>query len=223
MQDTFFNWATLQGSETGRFTFPFNKLLAPIKGAAGARDFHGINYYTRDLVRFDPTRPTELFGRRFARPGAVRNDPGLRNNFGEIYPMGLLRVLKSVYRRTHGNKPLYITENGFSDMLDDRRPRAILEHLAIVHQAISEGVPVRGYLHWTLVDNFEWTEGWGVRFGLIELDQRTQRRTPRISASMFGEICRANAITETIVARYAPEAMESIFGVAQQDASRLFV
>jgi beta-glucosidase len=223
LQDTLFNWATLQGSETGRFTFPFNVLLAPIKGAAGARDFHGINYYTRDLVHFDPTRPAEMFGRRFARPGVVRNDPGLSNNFGEIYPMGLLRVLRSVYHRTHGNKPLYITENGFSDILDDRRPRAILEHLAVVHQAISEGVPVRGYLHWTLVDNFEWTEGWGVRFGLIELDQRTQERTPRISASMFGEICRANAITETIVARYAPEAMESIFGVAQQDSSRLFV
>lgn len=76
---------------------------------------------------------------------------------------------------------------------------------------------MRGYLHWTLVDNFEWIDGWGVRFGLIELDPQTQERTPRISASMFGEICRANAITETIVARYAPEALESIFGVTQQN------
>jgi len=223
LQDTFFNWATLQAGETGKFIFPFNLLLAPIKRATGTRDFHGINYYTRDMVRFDLTRPAEMFGRRFALPGAVRNDPGLANNFGEIYPMGLYRLLKSVYRKTRGNKPLYITENGFSDTLDDRRPRAILEHLAMVHRAIREGIPVRGYLHWTLVDNFEWAEGWGVRFGLIELDPRTQERTPRISASMFGEICRANAITETIVARYAPDALESIFGVAQQDVSRLSV
>src|SRR6266700_3930938 len=78
-------------------------------------------------------------------------------------------VLKLVYQRTRGNKPLYITENGFSDALDNRRPQAILEHLAMIHRAISEGIPVRGYLHWSLVDNFEWAEGWGVRFGLIEL------------------------------------------------------
>jgi beta-glucosidase len=81
-----------------------------------------------------------------------------------------------------------------------------------VHRAIQEGIPVRGYLHWTLVDNFEWAEGWSVRFGLIELDLRTQERTPRVSASLFGEISRANAITEEMVERYAPEAMETIFG-----------
>ena len=126
--------------------------------------------------------------------------------------MGIYRVLQAVYRRTRGNKPLYITENGFSDAADNRRPRAILEHLAMVHRAIGEGIPVRGYLHWSLVDNFEWNDGWGVRFGMIEVDPRTQRRTPRPSASMFGEICRANAITEEIVERYAPEAADAIFG-----------
>jgi beta-glucosidase len=144
----------------------------------------------------------------------MRNDPGKGIDFGEIYPYGLYRVLKSVYRNTRGNKPLYITENGFTDAVDDRRPRAILEHLAMVHRAISEGIPVKGYLHWSLVDNFEWAEGWGVRFGLIELDPQTQERTPRSSASLFGEICRANAITEEIVERYAPGAMDFIFGPA---------
>jgi len=64
-----------------------------------------------------------------------------------------------------------------------------------------------------LVDNLEWNEGWSVRFGLIELDQRTMQRIPRASASMFGEICRANAITEAIVERYAPEAAETVFGI----------
>src|SRR5947209_290491 len=212
MQDTFFNWTVLQAAEAGRFMFPLNTLLTPIAYGAAARDYHGVNYYTREMVRFDPTLPTEFFGRRFVRPGAVRNDPGLDNNFGEIYPLGIYRVLQAVYRRTRGNKPLYITENGFSDAADNRRPRAILEHLAMVHRAISEGIPVRGYLHWSLVDNFEWNDGWGVRFGLIEVDPRTQRRIPRPSASMFGEICRANAITEEIVERYAPEAADAIFG-----------
>jgi beta-glucosidase len=213
IQDTFFNWAALQAAETGRFPFPFKWLLAPIAHASGARDYHGINYYTRDMVRFDPTIPAELFGRRFTRPGSILNYPGKENFFGEIYPEGLYRVLKAVYQRTRGNKPLYVTENGFSDALDDRRPRAILEHLAMIHRAISEGIPVRGYLHWSLVDNFEWNEGWGVRFGLIEVDPASQRRIPRRSASMFGEICRANGITESIVERYAPEAADVVFGI----------
>ena len=212
LQDTFFNWAVLQASETGKFPFPLNMLLAPVVRAEAARDYHGVNYYTREMVRFDPTLPAELFGRRFVRPGAICNDPGLDNNFGEIYPKGIYRILRMVYRRTRGNKPLYITENGFSDAADTRRPRAILEHLAMVHRAISEGIPVRGYLHWSLVDNFEWNDGWGVRFGLIEVDPQTQRRIPRPSASMYGEICRANAITESLVDRYAPEVADVIFG-----------
>ncbi len=212
LQETLFNWAPLQAGETGRFLFPTSPLLAHIPKAAGARDYHGINYYTRDMVRFDPQSATEIFGKRFVRPRSVRNDPGLDHSFGEIYPEGIYRVLKEVYRRTRGNKPLYITENGFSDTLDDRRPRAILEHLVMVQQAIRIGIPVRGYFHWTLVDNFEWNNGWYVRFGLIGLDPLTQMRNPRRSASMFGEICRANAITESIVERYVPELLETIFG-----------
>jgi beta-glucosidase len=212
IQESFFNWAPLQAAETGRFTFPLNLILAPIARAAAARDYHGVNYYTREMVRFDPSLPSELFGRRFVRPGAARNDPGLDNSFGEIYPPGIYRVLKAIYRRTRGNKPFYITENGFCDARDDRRPGAILEHLAMLHRALSEGIPVRGYLHWSLVDNFEWNDGWTARFGLIEVNKRTQKRIPRRSASMFGEICRANAITEAIVERYAPEAMDNIFG-----------
>jgi len=221
LQDTYFNWAALHAAETGRFTLPFNMLLAPITRASGARDYHGINYYTREMVRFDPTVPAELFGRRFTRRGAILNDPGKENFFGEIYPAGLYRVLKAVYRRTRGNKPLYVTENGFSDTVDDRRPRAILEHLAMVHRAIDEGIPVRGYLHWSLVDNFEWNEGWGVRFGLIEVVPYIQQRVPRPSASMFGEICRANGITESIVERYAPGAEDAIFGATDTAQRRI--
>ena len=223
LQDTFFNWAVLQGVETGHFPFPLNALLSPVPQAAGARDYHGINYYTRDMVRFDPMMPTELFGRRFVRPGARRNDPGLDNSFGEIYAEGLYRVLRTVYRRTRGNKPLYITENGFSDALDDRRQRAILEHIAMLHRAIREGIPVRGNKYWSLVDNFEWNHGWQVRFGLNEIDPIAQRRFPRRSASLYGEICRANAITEDIVERYAPEAMEFIFGKAEEKQRTLAV
>ncbi len=222
IQESFFNWAALQAAETGQFSFPLNLVLSSIARAAGARDYHGVNYYTREMVRFDPSLPTELFGQRFARPGAPRNDPGLDDSFGEIYPPGIYRVLRTIYRRTRGNKPLYVTENGFCDALDDRRPAAILEHLAMLHHAIDEGIPVRGYLYWSLVDNFEWNDGWTARFGLVEVNQRTQKRLPRPSASMFGEISRANAITEAIVERYAPEAMDSIFGANAIGQRRVF-
>lgn len=221
LHTTLFNWAPLEVVETGRFPFPANVLLAPIAHATGARDYHGVNYYTRELVRFDHTAPSELFGRRFVRPGAIQNDPGLDNSFGEIYARGIYRMLKAIYRRTRGNKPFYIMENGFNDMADDRRPRAILEHLAMVHHAMREGIPVRGYFYWTLVDNFEWNNGWGVRFGLIEIDPLTQKRIPRRSASLFGEICRANAITESIVERYAPEAADFIFGMSDKAQSQV--
>ncbi|QBD82397.1 glycoside hydrolase family 1 protein [Ktedonosporobacter rubrisoli] len=223
LHNTFFNWGILQAAESGSFPFPANLFLGPLSKAAGARDYHGVNYYTREMVRFDPGMPSEMFGHRFLRPGAAHNDPGIDDSFGEIYPEGLYQVLKNVYRRARGNKPIFITENGFSDVLDDRRPRAILEHLVMVHQAIQEGIPVGGYFHWTLVDNFEWNNGWYVRFGLIEMDPRTQVRTPRRSASMFGEICRANAITEEIVERYAPEAAEAIFGAAGGTPRQLIV
>ena len=76
------------------------------------------------------------------------------------------------------------------------------------------GIDLRGYFLWSLLDNFEWTDGWRVRFGLIEMDPLTQERIPRRSASMFGEICRANAITEDIVERYAPDVMDVVFGAA---------
>lgn len=223
LQEAMFNWAALNAAEGGQFAFPLGLALPPISRAAGARDYHGVNYYTREMVRFDPSLPSEFFGRRFVRPDAARSDPGLDNSFGEIYPLGMYRVLKEVYRRTRGNKPLYVTENGFSDAQDNRRPRAILEHLAMIHRAIREGIPVRGYFHWSLVDNFEWNNGWMARFGLIEVDPFTQQRMPRPSASMFGELCRANAITEAIVERYAPEAMDTIFGSNAQEQRRVFV
>lgn len=212
VQEENFNWRALKAAEDGNFSFPMQLVMEPLKKVAGARDYHGINYYTRAKVRFGVMQFGDLFTGRFDRLGALINDPGLKGTYGgKSYPPGLYRVLREVYRNTRGNKPLYITENGFNDAQDEVRPRAILEHVAQMHRAIQEGIPVRGYLHWTLTDNFEWNAGWRARFGLIELDQQSQKRTPRVSASLFGEICRANAITEEIVERYAPDAVDTIF------------
>jgi len=111
-------------------------------------------------------------------------------------------------------KPIYVTENGLPDADDAQRPRFLLTHLAEMHRAMAQGADVRGYYHWTLVDNFEWSEGWGLRFGLVALDPETQARTPRRSAELFSRIARQNAITPEMVQAFAPEAGEQVWGAA---------
>jgi beta-glucosidase len=100
--------------------------------------------------------------------------------------------------------PIYITENGLPDHDDDQRPRWLLAHLGAVHRALREGSDVRGYYHWTFTDNYEWSEGWGLRFGLVDLDPATQVRTVRPSGYMMAEIAAANGISRELVGRYAP-------------------
>jgi len=87
-----------------------------------------------------------------------------------------------------------VTETGLPDEDDNQRPRFLLNHLESVYRAIQEGIDVRGVFIWSLVDNFEWAEGWGLRFGLYALDERTGERRMRPSAALYAIIARANAI-----------------------------
>lgn len=184
--DHIINWMYLDALVTGRLRAPLG-LGAHIPEAAGTMDFLGVNYYTRSCVAFDLRRPAQAFVREVRPPGAVFSDGG----YGEIYPDGLLEVLRRV--RGYG-LPIYITENGIPDADDDLRPGFIVEHLQRVRRAVEEGCPVQGYYHWSLVDNFEWADGWSLRFGLYALDPATQVRTPRPSAALYGEICRSNTL-----------------------------
>jgi beta-glucosidase len=155
-------------------------------------DFFGLNYYTRERVAFDPRVAGQLFGRRFTPPDVEQSDVGFEGRtFGEIYPGGLYRALRRVARL---GLPIYITETGLPDADDDQRPRFILSHLAAAHRALQEGVDLRGVFFWTLVDNFEWAEGWGLRFGLYALDRSTQERRLRRSGALYAAFARANAI-----------------------------
>jgi beta-glucosidase len=126
----------------------------------------------------------------------------LDGGYGEFYPQGMFRCLKRLARL---HLPIYVTENGIPDADDDQRPRYILAHLRQIWYALVLCYPVMGYYHWTLVDNFEWAEGWTLRFGLIALDPETQARTPRRSAQLYAEIIEAGAITPQIIETYAPE------------------
>jgi beta-glucosidase len=198
--DYIFNRLTLIALTEGVLAFPL-ALNRRVPDLVDSLDFLGLNYYTRDMVAFDLSRPGDLFGRRFYREGAEMSD----GDYGEVYPEGLYRLLK---RMAAYDKPIYITENGLPDEDDDQRPRFLLTHLAAMHRAIEEGVPVKGHFHWTLVDNFEWAEGWTLRFGLVALDAKTQERTTRGSGQLYGEICQANAITEDMIRRYVPRGLD---------------
>ncbi|HIQ01683.1 MAG TPA: glycoside hydrolase family 1 protein [Anaerolineales bacterium] len=161
-------------------------------------DWVGLNYYTRDVVAFDRRMGHQLFGRNFHPEDAELMDGG----YGELYPEGMERSLRRLARL---RLPIYVTENGIPDSDDDQRPRYLITHLHRVWRVIQGCHPVVGYYHWTLVDNFEWVEGWTLRFGLIEIDPETQARTFRRSAYLYRDIIRANGITPQIIDEYAPE------------------
>jgi beta-glucosidase len=194
--DKVYNQAILTALTKGRWTLPLGFGLA--WKLRHTLDWIGLNYYTRDMVAFDRTQSQKLFGRRQRADGAELLDGG----YGEFYPRGMFLCLQRLARL---GLPIYVTENGIPDNDDDQRPRYLLTHLHQMWHAIQLCYPVMGYYHWTLVDNFEWAEGWSLRFGLIALDPQTQARTPRRSANLYAEIIRANAITSQVIDAYTPE------------------
>ena len=160
-----------------------------LRASAADLDWVGVNYYFRVLVRWD-VLPWRLFG-------APEMGPHQKTEYGwEIYPKGLYRVLKRVGRL---GKPVIVTENGIADADDDQRARYLVAHLRQAHRALAEGVDLRGYIHWSLLDNFEWSEGFTKRFGLAAVDAATQERTLRASAHVYREIAESNAVTRRAV------------------------
>lgn len=152
-----------------------HKFLSAVKNEM---DYIGLDYYFHDrLVWYPPFR---------------RNRNQLTTDMGwEIYSEGIYYVLKYLDKF---KKPILVLENGLADERDQYRADFIRDHLRYIHKAINEGVDVRGYFYWSLLDNFEWAEGWGPKFGLYEVDRKTFARTPRPSVKVYGEICRENGI-----------------------------
>ncbi|HXI95741.1 MAG TPA: glycoside hydrolase family 1 protein [Candidatus Acidoferrum sp.] len=149
-------------------------------------DYVGIAHYHVQHVAFDPRRPQDQFIRRFNVPGAQVSDMGWSAD--PLWMRQVLNELKGL------GKPVYITENGLGTADDERRQRYLVEVLANVRHAIADGVDVRGYFHWTNMDNFEWARGYQVRFGLIDVDRKTLERTVKPSGRLYARIAQANAV-----------------------------
>ena len=189
---------------TGVMRSPIGNIRVP--EAKGTQDYFGLNYYSVDTVAFDLRKPEELFSRSFFREGTDMADAGMNSNT----PEGLFWSIKWAVR-TYPGLPIIITENGVEDATDRIRPRYLAEHVRAMWRAVNFNWPVRGYFHWSLVDNFEWERGWSQRFGLWSIDTETQQRTKRPSADLYAAICKENGLSSAMVEKYCPEVFEKLF------------
>jgi beta-glucosidase len=158
-------------------------------------DFVGVNYYTRSVTRDDPS----ALPVRAARVEQPRH--AYTETSWEVYPEGLTDTLKWVTDR-YGRIPLYVTENGaaFYDppqpidgQVDDPlRVAYYRSHLRAAYTALCQGVDLRGYYAWSLLDNYEWSLGYSKRFGIVHVDYMTQKRTPKASARFYSEVIKTH-------------------------------
>ncbi|WP_436977165.1 glycoside hydrolase family 1 protein [Sphingomonas tagetis] len=147
--------------------------------AAKADDYIGVQNYERAIWGAQ--------GRLPPPDGARRGHLG-----AEVYPASLAGAVRYAHGAT--GKPVLVTEHGVGTDDDATRQWMIPEALGHLHKAMADGVPVKGYCHWSLIDNFEWIFGYGPKFGLHSLDRKTFVRTPKPSARLYGAIARANAV-----------------------------
>ena len=151
-------------------------------------DFIGVNYYSRQLVDI------EKWGIRHLFADVCKNNhhPVPKNALGwDIYPEGLHDLLLKLKKY---RLPVMVTENGICTSEDGMRWEYISSHLRSIHGAMEQGVPVTGYLYWSLLDNFEWDKGFGPRFGLVDMNYATQQRTVRESAVKFSRVCQTGIL-----------------------------
>ncbi len=166
-------------------------------------DFVGLNYYVRTHVRAVPgeastSDPMDALPYRAEVPDGV---PTTAMGW-PVEPDGLSDFLVG-FSAAHPSTPILITENGSAwedrvaadgSVADPDRIAYLESHLAAVHESMATGVDVRGYFAWSLLDNFEWAEGYGKRFGIVHVDYRTQRRTLKASGRRYAEIARQNGL-----------------------------
>jgi len=162
------------------FSLPGTARVSYTNDIKDAFDFVGLNYYTRFFQKFT------LSGDGRSREVTKARPEKLTDMRWEIYPEGLYRCLKFITGYTA--KPIYITENGIADDSDTKRAGFIEDHLNVLNKAVADGMNIRGYFYWSLLDNFEWAWGFERRFGLYHVDYATQKRTLREGSKKYPEM-----------------------------------
>ena len=195
--DQAFIWDVLDAIDTGVLKISNTDYEVSIPGLKGSQDYIGVNYYGRYYVEsniFNPTNPQIHFN-------DISNEAEMVNDLDwAIYPHGFYTILTDTHKRY--GLPIYILENGLADseMNDIRRQKFIVTHLREIWNAINYGgVDIRGYMHWSFIDNFEWAEGFTARFGLVKVDYENDfKRIPRESAKIYSDIIKNNRISSNL-------------------------
>ncbi len=186
-----FNHALPRAFTTGKWQLgllPGVRKSFDLPELVGSLDFLGVNYYSRVFVR-PRLRP---------QPGVDlvyedRDHRGVTDLGWEVYPQGMQETLQEM---AGYGLPMYITENGLDDRSDTRRSAHLYDHLTEVLEARRQGIDVRGYFHWSLMDNYEWLEGFEPRFGLYRVDRDSFERTPTRASELFRQICSNRCLPE---------------------------
>jgi beta-glucosidase len=188
-----------------RQTLHFRSISIP--EAKGTLDWIGLQFYTRQTLHFNPRNAAMGFFESRVPDGAPRGPA----HWGELAPQLSYERIRHIYRMTRC--PIYITEMGVPDADDSIRPGYLAETVRAIWKTCSQSFPVKGFFFWSLVDNFEWAEGYDprFRFGLYGVDYKTQERIERRSARLYRAICGANALSAEIVRDHAPESLDKIF------------
>jgi beta-glucosidase len=170
------------------------KISAPV-------DFLGVNYYMRHMVREDDTGTDDVFSSVRAR--AVIPHNAERTAMGwPVESDGLKEILVRLHEE-YTSAPIYITENGRAahdyvdpegEVKDEERVAFLDAHFRAAREAMERGVDLKGYFVWSLLDNFEWAEGYSKRFGIVYVDYATQRRIPKMSARWYSEVIQRNGL-----------------------------
>jgi len=155
------------------------EVYEPFFELARGDDFIGVQTYNRSRIDAHGPVPPPA--------GALRTQVG-----DEYYPEAVGGAVRYAHAAT--GRPVLVTENGVATEDDTLRARFIPAAVNSIQAAVADGVPVLGYIHWSLLDNFEWFSGFGPKFGLVAVDRQTFRRTPKASAQVLGRIARANAV-----------------------------
>ena len=205
--------AVFKGSYPERMRRIYEELIGPLdfirdgdfETISTPSDFLGVNYYARRVIRHVPERkpfPWEVV----VAPTTEKTEGGtegvpMTEAGTEVTPEAFFDLLSDL--DDDYGVPILITENGavYGDgpdangrVRDERRVDFIYRHLEALHHAIGRGVPVRGYFHWSFMDNFEWALGYAQRFGLVHVDYETQQRTIKDSGRYYGQIAAANEL-----------------------------
>ena len=152
-------------------------------------DLLGVNYYTRTVAKYDPKFPV-------VKAAQVQPEGNEYSGMWEIYPEGIYEILTRIWKDYQPQCEIMVTENGVpvpdgldfdGRVRDERRIRYLRNHLNQIQRAMDEGVPIKGYFHWSLMDNFEWALGYAPRFGLVYVDYKTLKRTVKDSGRWFAK------------------------------------